>query len=91
MKQFSYISDLTNPKAIETITGAVSNINKTLLSGIGYSDSTLERIDVKLTSGRTQSFILKYTKLNSDWLSQRSKDTVGLEAAILDEESLLKI
>ena len=91
MKQFTHISDLTNPKVIETITGAVSTINKTLLSGIGYSDSTLERIDVELTSGSTQSFILKYTKLNADWLSQRTKDTVGREAAILGEDSLLKI
>jgi hypothetical protein len=82
---------LTNPKVIESIIGVVSNINKTLLSGIGYSDSTLDRIDVELTSGSKQSFILKYTKLNSDWLSQRTKDTVGREAAILDEDSLLKI
>ena len=91
MKQFTFISDLTNPKSIEPITGAVSNINKTLLSGIGYSASTLERIDVALTSGSTQSFILKYTKLNSDWLTQRTRDTIGREAAILDEESLSKI
>jgi hypothetical protein len=91
MKQFTYISDLTNPKAPETITGAVSSINKTLLSGIGYSDATLERIDVKLTSGSTQSFILKYIKLSADWLSQRTKDTVGREAAILEEDRLLKI
>jgi hypothetical protein len=83
MKQFTYISDLTNPKALETITGAASSIHKTLLSGIGYSDATLERIDVKLTSGSTQSFILKYIKLSADWLSQRTKDTVGREAAIL--------
>ncbi len=83
MKQFTYISDLTNPKALETITGAVSSIHKTLLSGIGYSAATLERIDVKLTSGSTQSFILKYIKLSADWLSQRTKDTVGREAAIL--------
>jgi hypothetical protein len=46
MKKITHVSDLTNPKAIATITGAVSSINKTLLSGIGYSDATLERIDV---------------------------------------------
>ena len=92
MKQFTYISDLTNSKGIETMTGApVSKINKTLLSGIGYSASTLELIDVELTSGSTQRFILKKTALNADWLTQRTKDTVGREAAILDEESLLKI
>jgi hypothetical protein len=70
MKKFTHVSDLTNPKAIATITGAVSSINKTLLSRIRYSDATLERIDVKLISGSTQSFILKYINLNSDWLSQ---------------------
>tara|TARA_B110000046_G_scaffold165254_1_gene181403 strand:+ start:41957 stop:42967 length:1011 start_codon:yes stop_codon:yes gene_type:complete len=91
MKQFTCISDLANPKALETITGKVSSISKTLLSGIGYSDATLERIDVKLSAGSTQSFILKYIKLNSDWLSQRTKDTVGREAAILGEDSLFKI
>ena len=82
---------MTNPEAIATITGAVSSIHKTLLSGNGYSDATLEHIDVKLTSGSTKSFILKYIRLNSDWLSQRTKDTVGREAAILDEDSLLGI
>jgi hypothetical protein len=91
MKQFTFISDLTNPNVIENMTGAVSNINKTLLSGIGYSDATLERIDVTLTSGLKRRFILKYTKLNSDWLSQRTKDTIGREAAILGEDTLLKI
>ena len=54
---------MTNPEAIATITREVSSIQKTLLSGNGYSDATLERIDVKLTSGSTKSFILKYIKL----------------------------
>jgi hypothetical protein len=54
---------LTNPEAIATITREVSSIQKTLLSGNGYSDATLERIDVKLTLGSTKSFIFKYIKL----------------------------
>jgi Phosphotransferase enzyme family len=91
MKRFAFISDLTNPEIIEALTGAVSAITKTLLSGIGYSASTLERIDVETIAGCTQSFILKHTKLNVDWLSQRTGDSIGREAAILGEKNLFKI
>src|SRR5450432_4096066 len=91
MKRLTFISNFTNPEVIETFTGAISNIHNTILSGIGFSASVLQRIDVDLITGPAQSFILKQTSLNADWLSQRTQDSIGREAAILNEKCLLKI
>src|ERR1051325_4588697 len=88
IKRCTSISDLTNASVLETFTGLVSSVNRTLLSGIGYSGSTLERVDVETTSGLKQSFILKQTSLHTDWISQRTKDTTGREASILAEPLL---
>jgi thiamine kinase-like enzyme len=85
MERFATISDLTNPEMLCKLTGPITRINKTLLSAVGFSGSILERIEVKLQSGITRNFVLKYTRLESDWLSQRAEDQVGREAALLSE------
>ena len=92
MKRFASISDFTDTKAMEAFTGAISGINKTtLFSGAGFSGAALERIDVETTSGLKHSFMLKHTRLNADWLSLRTNDTIGREAALLDEKRLSKV
>ena len=91
MKRFASIADLTDPRALETLTGPVSSIHKTLLSGVGYSGSVLYRMEVHLLSGEIRSFILKHTVIRTDWLSQRTHDTVGREAAILDDPYFSRI
>lgn len=91
MKQCTFISDIASRETMETFIEDVSGISTTLLSGIGYSGSTLERVDVETLSGLKQSFILKRTNLDTDWISQRTNDTIGREAAILAESSLMKI
>src|ERR1700681_2403235 len=88
MVRFATISDLTNPEKLCTLTGPISKVSKTLLSAIGFSASVLERIEIILQSGIKRNFILKRTRLGADWLSQRSNDQVGREAALLNEFSL---
>src|SRR5450432_1862331 len=88
MVRFAFISDLSNPEMLCKLTGPIVKINKTLLSAVGFSGSVLERIEVKLLSGIVRNFILKYTNLKADWLSQRAKDQVGREAALLSEHCL---
>jgi thiamine kinase-like enzyme len=88
MVRFATVSDLSNPEMLCKLTGPIVMINKTLLSAVGFSGSILERIEVKLLSGIVRNFILKYTNLKADWLSQRAKDQVGREAALLSEYCL---
>jgi Phosphotransferase enzyme family len=88
MMRFDTISDLTNPQLLCRITGPVTRINKTLLSAVGFSGSVLEKVEVNLQSGIIRKFVLKYTRLKVDWLSQRARDQVGREAALLNESGL---
>ena len=88
MIRFDSIPDLTNPGLLCKLTGPITEINKTLLSAVGFSGSVLERVEVFLESGIKRSFILKYTRINADWLSQRAKDQVGREAELLIEPCL---
>src|SRR5438105_3955390 len=88
MMRFDSIPDLTNPELLCTLTGPIVKINKTLLSAVGFSGSVLERVEVILQSGIIRNFILKYTRIEADWLSQRARDKVGREAALLSESSL---
>jgi hypothetical protein len=91
MKQYSFISDFSNAAVIETFAGPISGMRNIPLPQIGFSASVLERIDAETAAGPVQSFILKKTVLHTDWLSQRTNDNLGREAAILREESLFKI
>jgi hypothetical protein len=91
MKRFDLIADLTNPKMLCALVGPIAEIHKTLISGVGFSDSSLMRLELVLQSGITRNFIFKYTKLANDWLSQRAKDRVGREAALLGEPCLTGI
>jgi thiamine kinase-like enzyme len=88
MIRFDSISNLTDHEFLSGIIGPISSINKTRLSAIGYSGSTLERVEVFLQSGIKRIFILKSTLIKADWLSQRANDQVGREAELLIEPSL---
>jgi len=88
MERFKTISDLSNPAMLGKLIGPVAMISKTLLSAVGFSGSVLERIEVHLQSGEVRNLILKYTRLEEDWLTQRAQDQVGREAALLGESGL---
>lgn len=85
------IAGLTNPKLLSKIVGPITKIEKTILPAVGYSGSVLQRVEIILQTGIRRSFILKSTQIESDWLSQRAKDQVGREAALLGESSLSEI
>ena len=88
MQRFENFLDLTNPICLGKITGPIAGIKKTILSAVGFSGSVLERVEVHLQSGGIRNLILKSTRLETDWLSLRSKDMVGREAALLGEAGL---
>jgi len=88
MVRFESIPGLTNPELLCKLTGPITSINKTLLSAVGFSGSVLERVEIFLQSGIKRNFILKYTRVKADWLSQRAKDQVGREAELLSDPGL---
>jgi thiamine kinase-like enzyme len=82
------IASLTDPEFLSRILGPIAKVEKTMLPFVGYSGSVLERVEIILQTGVRRNFILKSTQIKADWLSQRSKDQVGREAALLGESSL---
>jgi hypothetical protein len=88
MKRFDSIENLTSSESLCELVGPISKIEKKLLSGVGYSDSALVRIKLVLQSGISRDFVLKHTRLTRDWLSQRARDQVGRESALLNDPSL---
>ena len=91
MKRFRCIDDLTNPELLGRLIGLVAKIDKQPFSAVGFSGSVLERVRVLLETGTTRNFVLKETRLNNEWLSLRTNDAIGREAALLDEDKLAKV
>jgi thiamine kinase-like enzyme len=85
MKRFSSVAELTNPSALAVLNGPVDSVDTIPLNDVGYSGSLLHRMEVHRTSGQQRTYILKRTVMQTDWLSQRTSDPVGREAAILND------
>jgi thiamine kinase-like enzyme len=91
MNRLATIAALTDPGLFSKLSGPVAEIHIEPLHAIGFSASELERAIVVFENGNTKSFVLKKTDRQVDWLSQRSHDGVGREAALLEEPLLEKI
>src|SRR6478752_3448529 len=88
MTRFATIADLTNPDCLSQVTGPITTIQVTPFTAIGYSGSALYQVQAIMTNGSTKNFVLKQTRLKTDWLSQRTNDRIGREAALLHEKDL---
>lgn len=91
MNRAASIDDLTNPQWLGTIFGPVKNISIQPFTAIGYSGATLQKVELVLEDDVRKNLVLKQTNLKADWLSQRTHDTIGREAAWLKEECLAKV
>jgi thiamine kinase-like enzyme len=91
MNRFATIAALTEPGPLGSITGPITTVHTEPLHTIGFSASELQKLTVVFETGNTQSFIVKKTDRQADWLSQRSRDGVGREAALLEEPCLQQI
>jgi thiamine kinase-like enzyme len=90
MNRFETIADLTNPQSLSTIFGPVKNINTKPFNAIGFSGAILQRVELISEDNITQHLILKQANSKNDWLSQRTHDAIGREAAWLNEDCLAK-
>jgi hypothetical protein len=84
------IDALSDPDALSAVVGPVASIERSPLATLGYTytGNTLERLDLRLASGRRQTLVLKRTAATPNWPAWRSGDAVGREAALLAEPAL---
>ena len=88
MTRFATIADLTDPNCLSQIVGPITAIQVTPFTAIGFSGSVLHRVQAAMANGSTKNFVFKRTELKADWLSQRTNDRIGREAALLGEKDL---
>ena len=82
--QFKSVDALLDPKALETILGAVEGVRRTPLGTNGYSGSIHERWEVERRGGERLNLVLKRTRPSQDWTAYRTGDDAGREAIILN-------
>jgi hypothetical protein len=88
MTRFATIADLTDPNCLSQIVGPITAVQVTPFTAIGFSGSVLHRVQAAMANGSTKNFVFKRTELKADWLSQRTNDRIGREAALLGEKDL---
>jgi hypothetical protein len=82
---------LADPRALEPVVGPLEAVERSPLTGVGFSGSRHERLGALLRSGERRRLVLKRTTLASDWTAYRSGDRRGREAALLEEPALAGI
>jgi hypothetical protein len=87
------INALSDPDALAAVVGPVALIERSPLVTLGYTytGNILERLDIRLASGRRQTLVLKRTATSLNWVGRRGGDAVGREAALLAEPALTGI
>ena len=82
---------LADPGTLEPVLGPVEAVERSPLTGVGFSGSRHERLEALLRSGERRRLVLKRTALASDWTAYRSGDLRGREAALFEEPVLAGI
>jgi len=83
LQRLGCLADLTNPAAL----GAVS-VREELLSTVGFSGATHQRLVATLPTGETRRYVLKLCDPAREWTAMRTGDRVGREWALLAERAL---
>ncbi len=79
---------LTNAATLAGLLGRVDNVRVAPLTGIGYSNAALARVEVSAAGVPDRKFVLKRTLLARDWTASRTGDTRGREALLLADPEL---
>jgi hypothetical protein len=88
---FDHIDQLRDPEALSRLTGPVVAVERLVMPTVGFSGSTHERFELRLASGDRLPLVLKHTRLSHDWVTKRTADDVGREAALLGERKLDRV
>ncbi|MDX1565503.1 MAG: phosphotransferase [Phycisphaeraceae bacterium] len=73
------VERLVDPGALRCILGVEGDVRVEPMDTFGYSAARFDRV----TTGATGPFIVKRVATADDWLSNRTKDRVGREAALM--------
>src|SRR5205823_271372 len=82
---------LADPEVLGAVLGPVETVERSPLTGVGFSGSRHERLEALLRSGERRRLVLKRTTLAADWTAYRSGDLRGCEAALFEEPALAGI
>jgi hypothetical protein len=66
----------------------IERVRTAPFSSVGYSQASLNWVDVVTRTGQERRFVLKRTRLDEDWTARRTDDTHGREAHCLDQACL---
>ncbi len=86
--QLESVDALLDPKALETILGAVEDVRRIPWETTGYSGSIHERLEVERRGGERLNLVLKRTWPAQDWTAYRTGDDAGREAILLHTPEL---
>ncbi len=82
---------LLDPSRLGSLIGIDASLSVQPLETRGYSGSTFYAVAPSQPMAKPTSYIVKRTILGDDWFSQRTKDEIGREGAILVAPELAKI
>lgn len=91
---FDRLESLTDPAALSTVVGAISNVERVSGSEApsGFSNSRHESIRITLRDGSRIRLRLKRMHIGEDWLARRAReDPPGREVSLLSEPSLAAV
>ena len=90
-RRFPSIAALTDPDALASLFGPVEAVTRAPLSTPGYTAALIERVTLRLRDGVPLSLVLKLVRLEEDWTARRTDDSLGREAAVLEESALAAV
>ena len=82
------LDELLSFQLLGSLAGPVESVQSVPLEAPGYSGASLSRVFLEHPGARQTRLVLKRIQLGSNWVADRSGDTVGREAALLDERAL---
>ncbi|MEP7215865.1 MAG: hypothetical protein ABI782_06385, partial [Anaerolineaceae bacterium] len=82
------LDDLLSFQLLGGLAGAVAAAQSVPLEAPGYSGASLDRVFLDHPGGRRTTLVMKRIQLGANRVADRSGDTIGREAALLDEPAL---
>jgi hypothetical protein len=83
------VDALTEPATLTRVLGRdVVSVRVEPLTGIGFSNASLSRVEIEIRGGERCSFVLKRMAPSADWIANRTGDVRGREAQLLSEPLL---
>jgi hypothetical protein len=82
---------LTDAATLTEVIGRVDDVRITPLTGIGYSNAALSRVETTAAGAPGRKFILKRTRLGQDWTARQTGDHRGREALLLTDPELAPV